>query len=601
RQAVSRGRTVALRRGVSPKVPLNISNAFFIEVPTTTKAPRTNKPPFFRFSIATPPPKSTSTVSSNLIINNAETVVHNPRRQSRRRPASNRISENTIKDANNTFIEVANPKLGATPVLIGFRRIQIKPPQQPPAAVPRILAKPPTTTRRPSAAPDSLVNAFAFSRQSIPRRTTPKQNISNEFPEIEIVTPKAPGIPVNYYRVATPPRITSTVTREPLTVRNQRPAARQTTVTTTTTTTTIAPTVTTDDYYSDVEYEEPEARQPFIDNHRIAENVVNKTFETEFVTPKPASVTNYFRFSIATPPPTTTRKQFNAELFDVEYDTVEPSTRPPQVFRTSTRSQPVSRTNVRTIVEAPENSENNRRRRPPPPPIPEQPRTIRRPSRTQLEPEEEIPARKPVRIPIESIELPSTRRPPRTIIEDDDLPATRRPSRPVIDDLPATRRPVRPSFQFDEPRAARRPVRPIIETTSRQPEESIVRINDAEEDNYSLPNVRGVAGVDFPVYAKIPETNFVCRDMEFPGFYADMETGCQVYHSCHHRRGLVHSFMCPNGTIFSQEYLICDWWYNVKCGNSDQYYGINKEAFSSERNINPKSKTNSTLNAFNFQ
>lgn len=23
--------------------------------------------------------------------------------------------------------------------------------------------------------------------------------------------------------------------------------------------------------------------------------------------------------------------------------------------------------------------------------------------------------------------------------------------------------------------------------------------------------------------------------------------------------------LCPNGTVFNQRHLICDWWYNVKC------------------------------------
>ena len=30
----------------------------------------------------------------------------------------------------------------------------------------------------------------------------------------------------------------------------------------------------------------------------------------------------------------------------------------------------------------------------------------------------------------------------------------------------------------------------------------------------------------------------------------------------------VYSFLCPNGTIFNQEYFICDWWFNVDCAES---------------------------------
>ena len=29
-----------------------------------------------------------------------------------------------------------------------------------------------------------------------------------------------------------------------------------------------------------------------------------------------------------------------------------------------------------------------------------------------------------------------------------------------------------------------------------------------------------------------------------------------------------YSFLCPNGTLFNQEYFICDWWFNVDCAES---------------------------------
>ena len=30
-----------------------------------------------------------------------------------------------------------------------------------------------------------------------------------------------------------------------------------------------------------------------------------------------------------------------------------------------------------------------------------------------------------------------------------------------------------------------------------------------------------------------------------------------------------YSFLCPNGTIFNQEYFICDWWFNVNCDRAE--------------------------------
>ena len=35
--------------------------------------------------------------------------------------------------------------------------------------------------------------------------------------------------------------------------------------------------------------------------------------------------------------------------------------------------------------------------------------------------------------------------------------------------------------------------------------------------------------------------------------------------------------MCPNGTIFNQQYFICDWWFNVDCSLAESYYSINEE------------------------
>jgi len=71
-------------------------------------------------------------------------------------------------------------------------------------------------------------------------------------------------------------------------------------------------------------------------------------------------------------------------------------------------------------------------------------------------------------------------------------------------------------------------------------------------------------GRDYPVLESIPATGFTCADhSESGGVFADFETGCQVWHMCQGSR--MHSFMCPNGTIFSEKTRVCDWWYNVEC------------------------------------
>ncbi|CAG2114855.1 unnamed protein product, partial [Medioppia subpectinata] len=73
---------------------------------------------------------------------------------------------------------------------------------------------------------------------------------------------------------------------------------------------------------------------------------------------------------------------------------------------------------------------------------------------------------------------------------------------------------------------------------------------------------KGLAGKDYPTLASVPKTGFECKDM-MNGVFADVETGCQVWHICQNR--YKHSFLCPNGTIFNEKNGICDWWYNYDC------------------------------------
>lgn len=44
----------------------------------------------------------------------------------------------------------------------------------------------------------------------------------------------------------------------------------------------------------------------------------------------------------------------------------------------------------------------------------------------------------------------------------------------------------------------------------------------------------------------------------------------QVFHICNDGRKI--SFLCPNGTIFQQSDLICEWWFKVNCTNSPNLY-----------------------------
>ncbi|GBN92380.1 hypothetical protein AVEN_203874-1, partial [Araneus ventricosus] len=84
----------------------------------------------------------------------------------------------------------------------------------------------------------------------------------------------------------------------------------------------------------------------------------------------------------------------------------------------------------------------------------------------------------------------------------------------------------------------------------------------------------GQPGTDYPNYYEIPLTNFDCKEYHAPGFYADVEAGCQVFHNCDTDLQK-HSFLCPNGTVFRQELFICDWWYNVRCEDSPDHFPLN--------------------------
>ncbi|XP_059475092.1 uncharacterized protein LOC132196445 [Neocloeon triangulifer] len=88
----------------------------------------------------------------------------------------------------------------------------------------------------------------------------------------------------------------------------------------------------------------------------------------------------------------------------------------------------------------------------------------------------------------------------------------------------------------------------------------------------------GRPGVDYPTYRTIPPTAFDCRTQRYKGFFADPETQCQVWHYCDLNGGQA-SFLCPNGTIFNQVLLTCDWWFNVKCNSSLQAYVLNERLY----------------------
>ncbi|XP_004923319.2 mucin-2 [Bombyx mori] len=104
-----------------------------------------------------------------------------------------------------------------------------------------------------------------------------------------------------------------------------------------------------------------------------------------------------------------------------------------------------------------------------------------------------------------------------------------------------------------------------------------------------VQGVIGKAGVDFPAYPNIPSTEFNCKNVP-TGYYADLETDCQVFHICDTSRKI--SFLCPNGTIFSQSHLICDWWFKVDCASAPALYESSAEYYSNEQKKSQKTSQN---------
>ncbi|XP_040566594.1 uncharacterized protein [Lepeophtheirus salmonis] len=106
--------------------------------------------------------------------------------------------------------------------------------------------------------------------------------------------------------------------------------------------------------------------------------------------------------------------------------------------------------------------------------------------------------------------------------------------------------------------------------------------NTAEGDALSMleKSVPGIPGEDYPIFAEVPESGFECEGQVDGGYYADPEAQCQVFHICTADGAgslAKYSFLCPNGTIFNQNYFICDWWFNFDCAEAEGLYSKNDE------------------------
>ena len=92
--------------------------------------------------------------------------------------------------------------------------------------------------------------------------------------------------------------------------------------------------------------------------------------------------------------------------------------------------------------------------------------------------------------------------------------------------------------------------------------------------------IPGNPGEDYPIFAFPPDTSFLCSG-RVQGYYADPEADCQAFHVCANLalddELTKYSLLCPNGTLFNQQYFVCDCWFNVDCAATEQFYSLNDE------------------------
>ncbi|KAH8369459.1 hypothetical protein KR009_011646, partial [Drosophila setifemur] len=117
--------------------------------------------------------------------------------------------------------------------------------------------------------------------------------------------------------------------------------------------------------------------------------------------------------------------------------------------------------------------------------------------------------------------------------------------------------------------------------------------DDGDGDYSAIP---GAPGVDYPIYAQVPRTNFDCSQQPLPGYYADIEAQCQVFHICALNR--TYSFLCPNGTVFSQETLVCVWWNQYDCVSAPSLYANNAYIYDYSGGTGPNVNVNANSNAY---
>lgn len=104
-------------------------------------------------------------------------------------------------------------------------------------------------------------------------------------------------------------------------------------------------------------------------------------------------------------------------------------------------------------------------------------------------------------------------------------------------------------------------------------------------------------------FDNLPETNFTCAGKVIGGYYADLETSCQMFHVCtigQLDEPMDIKFLCLNGTVFDQETRVCERVDEVDCTKSERFYYLNLELYGNTMVPIPEGKSKSFVpNNFN--
>lgn len=107
-----------------------------------------------------------------------------------------------------------------------------------------------------------------------------------------------------------------------------------------------------------------------------------------------------------------------------------------------------------------------------------------------------------------------------------------------------------------------------------------VKVSNDEEEEPNAIRMRLPSDSE-SIRSNIVDSDFTCDDRQ-PGYYADIDNDCQIFHRCVEDPKTIYSFICPEQTIFNQKALVCVWNNSMDfdCEDSDDYYDESNQAFS---------------------